>query len=163
MMTIEFRQHAGTLDPAEIRAWIDVVVSVVQHAHYASEANFKDSLRDWLSPNCYSIDVLKGIGCSAATTRFYKDRLEAVSFEPSHNMDLFQQDLDELDLFQEENMIAPLLAFAETKQVQRLDPAHVRKRINEKFRLGGYGQFTREYLDQVEGIDEELREKLAIR
>ena len=166
MMTIEFRQHAGSLDAAEIHAWMDVVVSIVTHAHYTPDADYKALSRtQWLQPDYGSIDLLKEICCSLDTKRFYRHKLSSVPTAP--NEGVFAADIAEIDLFPTDAMIAPLLEYVEWKRRQDYHPGNVADRIKEKFRMGGYGKFHDEYLNQLGGFNLYdpylgLRDKLSI-
>ena len=152
MMTIEFRQHAGTLDAPEIRAWMDVVVSMVKHAHFTTDADYRDlSRNEWLKPDYGSIDLLKTLGCSLDTKRFYRHRLGMTRWSPEPDVGIFAADLSEFDLFPVDRLIAPLLELVEWKGRRDRLPATVQQRIKEKFRLGGYGQWSYEYLASLGG------------
>ena len=152
MMTIEFRQHAGTLDGTEIHAWIDVVVSMVSHAHYTTDADYRDiSRNEWLKPDYGSLDLIRALGCSLDTKRFYRHRLGMTRWSPEPDVGVFAADLSEFDLFPVDKMIAPLLEYVEWKRRDDLLPAIVGNRIKEKFRMGGYGTFSREYLASLGG------------
>jgi hypothetical protein len=75
-MTLEFRQHASSLDSAEIYAWIDSVLSMVKHAHYTTDADFHNiSRNELLKRNSSSINLLLELGCSQDTLLFYSQRL----------------------------------------------------------------------------------------
>ena len=162
-MTMEFRQHDGTLDSAEVGAWLDVVVSLVQHAHYTPTADFDRSLQEWQAPNYYSTYFLDDIGCSQDTLSFYRNRLEACPASQEYDVDVFQEDMS--GFFTEKNMIAPLLELVASNRAERLDLSKIRERITNKFSLGGYGQFTADYLDHIhfDDANQTLREKLIAR
>lgn len=137
IMTIEFRQHTGSLDFAEIHAWMGFVVSLVKHAHYTSDADYKALSRtEWLQPDYGSIELLNALGCSPDTKRFYRHRLAGQS--QVRNEDVFAADIAEIDLFPIDAMIAPPLEYTEWKRRQDRHPGNVRDRIREKFRTGGY-------------------------
>lgn len=169
MMTIEFRQHAGTLSAAEIHAWLDVVVSMVKHAHFTTDADYRAlSRNEWLRPDYGSLDLVRGLGCSLDTKRFYRHKLGMTRWSPEPDVGVFAADLSEFDLFPVDKMIAPLLEYVEWKRRDDVLPAMVLKRIKEKFRIGGYGKFSHEYLASLGGeynlYDPHLRlmEKLEI-
>ena len=165
-MTFEFRQHAGTLDQDSVRAWVDVVVGIVQHAHDISAADFKELCTNvWQSPTYGTVDLLKTIKCSDRTIEHYGLRLGMPRASSNHGGDdVFRKDMANLELLPHENLIRPLVELLNHKQAQSLLPSNVYARIDEKLRLGGYGQFSREYLDELTSMDigPELREKLTI-
>jgi hypothetical protein len=168
MMTIEFRQHAGSLNSAEIHAWMDFVVSIVTHAHYTPDADYKALSRtEWLQPNYGSMDLLKELGCSLDTKRFYRNKLGATRQSQEPNEGMFAADIAEIDLFPADAMIAPLLEYVEWKRRQDYHPGNVADRIKEKFRMGDYGKFPDEYLNQLVNFNLYdpylgLRDKLSI-
>jgi hypothetical protein len=168
MMTIEFRQHAGSLDSAEIHAWMDVVVSMVTHAHYTPDADYKALSRtEWLKPDYGSVDLLMAVGCSLDTKRFYRHKLSATRRSQEPNEAVFAADIAETDLFPLDAMIAPLLEYVEWKRRQDHHPGNVADRIKEKFRMGGYGKFSDKYLNQLVDFNLYdpylgLRDKLSI-
>ena len=154
LMTLEFRQHAGSLDSAEIHAWVDFVVSMVDHAHYTSDAYFHEvSRNEWLKPNHGSIDLLQELGCSEDTLLFYSERLAMGQHLRPANESVSAADIADIDIFPVDALIAPLLEYVAWKRQQDYHPGAVLDRIKEKFRVGGYGKFSDEYLDELLGAD----------
>ena len=167
MMTLEFRQHAGSLDSAEIHAWVDTVASMVKHAHYTSDTDFHSiSRNEWLKPNYSSIELLRELGCSQATLLFYSERLALGQPSRQANERAFATDIADTDVYPVDAMIAPLLEYVAWKRQQDYHPRAVRDRIKEKFRLGGYGKSSYKYLNELVGFNTEdldlgLRDKLS--
>ncbi|KAK3698293.1 hypothetical protein LTR37_017001 [Vermiconidia calcicola] len=127
--TIEFRQHAGTLDRAEVRAWLDMVLCSDQH---------------WLSPTHRTSDLLETIGCSEGTVKHYKHKLGIRIPHCSYGRDVMQQDMVALSELPADDMLKPLQQLLASKRARDILPAQVQHRIVDKFRQGGYGQFSPE-------------------
>ena len=67
--TIEFRQHAGSLDAEEILHWVDFVGALVRYAYYADHEELlrfcMKHLRDWQNGGRYTVfGLMKTIGVS---------------------------------------------------------------------------------------------------
>lgn len=148
LMTLEFREHTGSLDFAEIRAWLDVVVSMVEHAHYTPDADFKTlSRKKWMQPEHSSIDLLQDLRCSEDTIRFYQQRLSLT--EPSPHEAAFAADIAESDLWPIDAKIAPLMEYVAWKRRRDHLRSSVVGRIAAKLHMGGYGLFSDAYLDKL--------------
>ncbi|KAK3704522.1 hypothetical protein LTR37_013805 [Vermiconidia calcicola] len=164
--TIEFRQHAGTLDRVEVRAWLDTVVSIVHHAHNVTETDFAQLCSDqhWLSPTHRTSDLLETIGCSEGTVKHYKHKLGIRIPHCSYGRDVMQQDMVALSELPADNMLKPLQQLLASKRARDILPAQVQCRIGEKFKHGGYGQFIPEYLERMDliGLDPQVRQKLTV-
>ncbi len=165
-VTIEFRQHAGTLQIAEILAWVDVVVSMVSYAHAADDADFKKTCGDgWQTPNCNVLELLKTIWCADETIQHYAHKLGKAGLEGSdYASEQFKEVTEGLDAHPSGDPLIPLLRHVAHESKQETLASVVRERIDEKLKVGGYGQFPSEYLDKldIDGLNEELKEKLTI-
>jgi hypothetical protein len=71
--TIEFREHAGTLDPTEVRNWVLFVTKVVRFAIYLTERNCRFSIED--DTACAIGDIFVALDFSYKTWRFYWERV----------------------------------------------------------------------------------------
>ena len=77
--TIEFRQHRGTLNPAEIEAWVHVVAAMVTYVEGCNVVYlFNFCTRNSLNPDWTALDFLDEIGVNRATMQFYADRFNNI-------------------------------------------------------------------------------------
>ncbi|KAI6832040.1 hypothetical protein KC367_g4790 [Hortaea werneckii] len=73
-MTIEFRQHDGTLDVQQVLSWVDFVVSAIRYSHdeqgheLMANTRFSDQEYD-------AIDLLTELGCNEQTIQHYTSKL----------------------------------------------------------------------------------------
>jgi len=165
--TIEFRQHAGTLEAIEAVSWMDVVTGIVRHAHETSDLAFAALVKDkWQSPQADTLALLATIGCSSRTLQHYERCLDPHRTNDSHAEDMFTQETTVLTTFPIDDPLVSVQAVGIQKRHSNHSPANVRSRIAEKFRKGGYGQFPAAYLAHVDvdcGPDgDAVRERLTI-
>jgi hypothetical protein len=78
-LTIEFRQHMGTLSPDTALSWIDVVANIVLRCSTITDERLRsvfrhgETLRD---PHFSTLDFCRWIGCKATTVEFYEQLLK---------------------------------------------------------------------------------------
>ena len=164
-MTFEFRQHAGTLDVSEVLHWTNVLASIVLHAHSTDDAGFDHLCADvWQSPHCHTLDFLQTIACSRNTVDFYRHKLGMRTAGSHYAMDLMQRGLNSLYRFPSDDSLRGMMILAIQKRLERILPTFVNRRINQKFTVGGYGQFSSDFLVEVDFSEagHALREKLTI-
>ncbi|KXT08482.1 hypothetical protein AC579_4425 [Pseudocercospora musae] len=70
-LTVEFRQHVGTLEPGEVLSWIDVLLHLLQFAHKHTEEQVRALCLDiWTSPNHDTPRLLKLLGLKESSSTF---------------------------------------------------------------------------------------------
>ena len=149
-MTIEFRQHLGTLEPLTALCFIDVVVKLVSWCNWVSDDEFKALVgvggdpthprrRRLRDPQFETEDFCKLIGCGEVTLGHY--------FHPHlSGCDVFHTYLQDLqdDAFEAAKR-GIRLAEDVLGQVRFLravtNEVAVKEQIKTKLLAGGYGQF----------------------
>jgi len=150
-MTMEFRQHDGSLQSVEVLSWIDFLLRLVRHAHNTPNDKYADlCIGEFRSPSYSTLDLLKTLGCSQKTVNHYQQKLGMHTQGPSYADSLALQWFNQVGALGRDCIITPLLN--ETIKHRRVANHHekIRARISKKFLQGGYGQFTDAFLDQVD-------------
>lgn len=156
--TIEFRQHAAVTDPNEALAWIDFLQTLVKYAHSQSADNIRSICENVASnPHFTLADLFELLSINEQTRDFYltrtKDSVQAT-------FDLARADAEALNFDDPFRAISLELI---NERAADHDPDNVANVIREKFEQGGYGQFTREFIDvYAPHLSEEDKERLTI-
>ncbi|KAF2774084.1 hypothetical protein EJ03DRAFT_323425 [Teratosphaeria nubilosa] len=153
-MTIEFRQHAGTLSVTEILAWINVITNIVGFSHTVSDRELVMLGADqWSSPFHTTDSFLNAIGCAPKTIKHYREKAGLRPGRPSYAQRRFDRVTGQpMMSFHAEEPTAALIRLLANQYLQSNAPDEVQCRIIKKFASGGYGQFPDWYLDQVKSI-----------
>ncbi|KJX98769.1 hypothetical protein TI39_contig392g00030 [Zymoseptoria brevis] len=146
LQTIEFRQHAGTLSADKIMAWVEVVVKMVEHADSHTEQQITDLCNgDWAASDHSIHRLLQRIGVSQATREHYASRTNGGDSKKG----TAEQQSDSPDPLTRRERVDAVLAHARRVEDQNSSQPSIMRRINEKFWSGCYGQFSREFIDQL--------------
>ena len=166
-ITVEFRQHAGTMDIDTVLSWLDVVTSLTHFSHHQSSTSTRKLIDEGLAlPNYDPVSFLKTIGCKPSTMQHYRSVL-GLDSGPSYSTTLMTKELDVVARFKGERKIpASLRALRMLMMGQTtaaFEPEAVKDRIAAKFKIGGYGQFSRAYLDGIStfSLSDEEKERLT--
>ncbi len=163
--TIEFRQHRATLQAEAVVSWLQYVVAMVGFC----ESNSMAALLALVNRNSrtrradFDFPMLcRTIGCGDDVVAHYKNQLAG---DYSHT--LRQQDKVDADQTARTRAepLAELALHSISRERDDINPKHVHKRLREKLLMGGYGQFSREYIDEVLGsahVSEQEREKITL-
>ncbi|EGP83330.1 uncharacterized protein MYCGRDRAFT_96634 [Zymoseptoria tritici IPO323] len=145
-MTIEFRQHAGTLQSQETLSWLRVLASLFQYAHDNREPDIpKLCLNNWADPSMDSIDFLMMVGVDAGTIKHYEHVL-GVSVSQTYADCIRREEQAAVSRDSWDQYLTPVaLELIETRTAG-ISPWNVTSVIREKFARGGYGQFPACYL-----------------
>lgn len=169
--TIEFRQHASTLQTAPVLAWIDFVVRFVDWCQSRSW----DSLKPYISKNgtlrtaeSSFLDLCHLLGCSPRTSDHYARVLSGLDGDYARHV----RELEHDQIRRYESPDEPLAHFALSSielERRNLCMRNVQRRIRQKLVFGGkhglfkdisrvhsnisiligYGQFSRDFLDAL--------------
>ncbi|RMY79703.1 hypothetical protein D0862_13064 [Hortaea werneckii] len=144
-MTIEFRQHDGTLDVQQVLSWVDFVISAIKYSHDTQhhEQMANSSFSD---PEYDAIDLLAELGCNEQTVQHYTFKIhgdDAGELYADSTKIAALHEISELSTTEEGRIIAPVLKHSIEQQ------AMVSRRIHEKLLVGGYGQFSDDDLDKL--------------
>ena len=165
--TIEFRQHAGTLQWPAVLSFINFLTSLVSSCHGMSGQD----LFSFLGPGgrCReasfdTLSLLRDLGCDAGTITRYNNQLQGNS---TRNTALFLEERHAQQALNRKDKIGLLATLVlENIRAERLhsDPDVVRITIGHKLLSGGYGQFSDEELRGIlpADVDPENRDKLRV-
>lgn len=163
--TIEFRQHAGSLRHSEVDSWVEFVVGMVDYCHHTPDDSFQERLQgEWLSPDHNVDKLLTTFKCPQRVNRHYVDRSRLSGTGPSSSSTAAIEEMREIDAFGMYDPLRSLMLCFADKRAKNTNPFRIQDRINDKFRVGGYGRFSEAYLDTMSwGPDDaELRKRLTI-
>jgi len=159
--TIEFRQHAAATTRAETLPWIDFTTSIVRYAH-ASSAD--DILRVCTAaandPTLSLMELLVLLPMKQEHMHYWLDRADG----STHFYDDATARAEVQVAFGD--VVGPLRTIALElidEEKAGYDLTAVRKGVRGKFDAGGYGQFSREFVDvYAQDLDDEVKVKLTI-
>jgi len=156
--TIEFRQHAAVTDPKEALAWIDFLQTLVKYAHSQNADTIRSICENVASDPGFGLaDLFELLSANEQTQNFYLSR-SGESVQASFDLERAEAEaLDSDDAFR-----AISLELINERAADH-DPDNVARIIREKFEEGGYGQFTREFIDgYAPDLSDENKEMLTI-
>lgn len=160
--TVEFRQHAGTLQSAEALAWVEVCGCLMEFASSTSEAAVK-ALCDgeWSGPLHTANDLLLTIGVSRKTRDHYR-KVVAVPLpsDGDYAAQVLRQELALANAWPSDSVLGPLVEYLIRERCNQLKSKTVATRIHAKLTNGCYGRFPSDVLDvfslAAEGDDGQL-------
>ncbi|GAB7359977.1 hypothetical protein MBLNU230_g7501t1 [Neophaeotheca triangularis] len=156
--TIEFRQHAGSLNFEEIKAWVCAVVSLVQFSEKSSLENVNNLvLSDWANLRMTFPDLLKKFGTDRRTRKFYYDKLTDERLYSERLEEALMDPFKDLDPQLYLHQILHIIVQNSTQPHSRMKDA-----IRQKLEQGGFGQFPLESLKAVTPpLDPEVTKKVS--
>jgi hypothetical protein len=159
--TIEFRQHAAVVTPAETLPWIDFVTALVKFADTSSaDAIHNFCIHAAVTPTLSLMELLVLLPMNPAHMNYYVDR----AVGSTHFYDDVTARAEVQAAFG--NVAGPLRTIALElidEEKAGYDIGSVRKGVRNKFDAGGYGQFSRMFIDAyAPDLDDEVKEKLTI-
>jgi hypothetical protein len=156
--TIEFRQHAAITEPKEALAWVDFLQTLVKYAHTQSAENIRSACESISSdPHFGLADLFELLGIRQETRSFYLSRSKEAVQATSNHAQAKAEALDSEDPFRKISL--ELI----NERAADHDPDNVANIIKEKFEEGGYGQFSRAFIDgYAPNLSEEAKERLTI-
>jgi len=165
-MTVEFRQHAPTLDPAVATSWVDFLVSLTQHSHNTSREQYGALMQNEFSSLAFTaIGLLETVGARQETIAHYMLKLGScwsvdhvvadASLAGPKTPDAYwhnkrSENALALNTIHENHPMKPLLFENCNENLRQLSRRHINERMLIKFLSGGYGQFTDR---QLAGLD----------
>lgn len=157
--TIEFRQHAGITDPQEALPWIDFVHTLVKYAHSQSVESVRSICALAASdPHLSLADMFDILGVAQQTRDSYLDRSQE-KFETA--MGNARAEVDK-----QLNFDSPLRAVALQlldERAKAQNPEAVAWIVQKKFKQGGYGQFSRRFINvYAPDLSVKAKERLTI-
>jgi hypothetical protein len=156
--TIEFRQHAAITDPKEALPWIDFLQTLVKYAHSQTAESVRSICENVASNPHFSLaDLFNLLNVGQQTQHFYLTRTPASVQAP---FALARAEADSLDSNDPFRAISLELI---NERAADHDPNEIASTIREKFEEGGYGQFSRAFIDgYAPELSEGEKERLTI-
>jgi hypothetical protein len=162
--TIEFRQHAGTMQAKAVLSWLDVVVHLVWYSIQTTDMSLIDLIYPDFSqaplrrPGATWRDLCNVIGCQPSTIGHFENQETGV-----YAQNLRHEECQQAKEASNDPLAAvALYNIAECRKM--LHPANVRQRVNEKLLYGGYGQFPKEVVDALVGhpVSDDVKAKITL-
>ena len=162
--TIEFRQHAAVTSAAETLPWIDFVTSLVAAAHESSaERVLRFCARAAENPDLTIEGLLDFLPMrEEGDFVYYLDRMIDAG-RRFFDHDAARAEVEAvLGDAGDERLRKVALELVEERKAE-YDPGVVGNAVRGKFEAGGYGQFSRKFIDvYAPGLSEEDKVKLTI-
>jgi len=156
--TIEFRQHAAVTNPKDALAWIDFLQTLVKYAHSQSAECIRSTCESVASDPGFDLAAMfRLLGVEQETQHFYLSRSKE-SIQAA-----FGLARAEAETLNSDDPFRAILLELINERAADHDPENVANTIKEKFAQGGYGQFTREFIDAyAPHLCDEVKESLTI-
>lgn len=130
--TVEFRQHVGTLDYADIVAWVALLATFVDFCHRAPDTHVIYLAQQATNVDFKAPDFMQAIGCDDDLIQHYAFDGEGATIgmlpQPGHDILTLQQD-----------HLTDLTAQNDTDVTENTDHLIVRQLVNEKLFDEYYG------------------------
>ncbi|KAK8201590.1 hypothetical protein M8818_005844 [Zalaria obscura] len=141
--TIEFRQHAGTLDLDEVSAWIDFTVKATQWCERVDEREYDRAIEAACQDASITfLDLCSMLGVGDATIAHYA-RLQ----QPGHAHDVYQRNVQRQGC----GPLTPLVEEVERKRRGVAEKTNVEEHVARKFARGAYGLYDKSYVEAMLG------------
>lgn len=156
--TIEFRQHAGVATPEEALPWVDFVLTLVQYAHKQNAESINSMCeKAAIEPNITLKDMFDLLGLGAETQEYYLSQAANLSNATTQTASTGTEQSGVGYTVQ--TIVARLAAECKTAH----SPGTVSQAVRKKFRLCGYGQFSRIFIEEyVKTWSEEDKKELDL-
>lgn len=156
--TIEFRQHAAITDPEEALPWINFLQTLVKYAHNQTAESVRSTCENVVSnPHVGLADLFELLGVRQETRTFYLTRT------PESVQATFDLARAEAEALNSDDPFRAISLELISERAADHDPNEIANTIRKKFEQGGYGQFTREFIDgYAPHLSYEDKERLTI-
>jgi hypothetical protein len=160
--TFEFRGHAAVTAATEALPFVEFVAHIVKYAHESPAALVREiCTRAADNPQLELRILLATIGMRGDTINYWLDRVDGR--DPFHDHVAARTEVENAFGGGDNGpMRRVALELVEERRVE-YDRGDIRKAIRRKFDVGGYGQFSREFIDvYAPDLEEEDKVKLTI-
>ena len=138
LRTMEFRQHAGTLDEQEIFMWVRLLSTFVTWCHDSAEPVVNNVISMFATNLSFGpLELLRKIGVDEDVRDFYRERMDA-----QYNVKLDERYRDSVAQAQQ-GPFGPLVEVVERNNKNAKMPEAVAERVREKLESGDYGLHPR--------------------
>lgn len=151
-MTIEFRQHAGTLSSTEAIAWISVLLSLTRFSQNQSLAQVKSACEEtWSNSSHSALDFLKAVNVPRDTYEHYETVLGLRPHQTESYADSFRsRQLQAASRFGSDDFYLDVATIFIDERTSALSIQRVKDRIKKKLVNGCYGQFDARYVEKLD-------------
>ncbi|KAK5175441.1 uncharacterized protein LTR77_000580 [Saxophila tyrrhenica] len=162
-LTVEFRQHAGTLQTDRVLAQVDFVTRMVNFCQISSwidVRNLIDSDGPLRQADATILLLCTTIGFSRTTLSYYTD-----CSNQSYTKAIRHQECKQAQKASKAgNLLADVAVNAIEQERTHLDPSNRRQAVAEKLQFGGYGLFPRDLAKQLLGpkADDAVVERITL-
>ena len=160
----EFRQHAAVTNAADTVPWIEFVVALVRYAHGSRAEVIREvCTRVATDPELTLEDLLILLTMGQNMMFHWLDRVD----NPQAGSDLFFDHVAaraEVEAaFGDDGPLRKVALELIDEWKEKYDHGAVAKAVRDKFDAGGYGQFSRDFIDDfAPDLSEEVKVKLTI-
>ena len=158
--TIEFRQHAAVSTAAETLPWVAFVTSLVRYAHASSAEQIRKNCARVADDGGISLrHLLALIAMPVETGDYWLDRVSGV--EPFFDHVAARAEVEAAFGGGVDSPLRKVALELIDERKAEYDRVAVGKAVRDKFDAGGYGQFSREFID-VYAADLSEEEKVML-
>jgi hypothetical protein len=159
--TIEFRQHAAVTTPAETLPWMDFATAFVRYAHTGSADEVRDACTHAINtPELSLMDLLVLLPMKQEHLHYYLDRADG---RASFYDDATARAEVQAAFGNTGCALRTIALEVIDEEKEGCDLAAVNKGVKAKFNGGGYGQFSRRFIDEyAPDLDDAVKVKLTI-
>ena len=160
--TVEFRQCRGTLSVDEVIHHISFVMHMVVYCHLIREKEFYSLIgsQGALLESQFSIfSLLERIKCSNATRKHYGNLLDDKKGVWPESL---EDDYKYLESIISHEPLAALACAVIKQEIKSVNPQLAEKRIRFKLTYGGYGRFSKEWLESAPLINLSYKDRASV-
>ncbi|KAK3707148.1 hypothetical protein LTR37_012317 [Vermiconidia calcicola] len=142
MGTIEFRQHAGTLEYSASWNFIEFLLALVKTCHYKTDAEIKTLVHSdsgLRQPEVSSADICEAIGCQPTVVEYYKEKTGMIAATRAREDAVVESSARAKQAAKDHDPLADLILDALISERDQNSPANVQGRIRKKLRYKAYG------------------------
>lgn len=152
LLTIEFRQHAGTLLPVDALSFVDFVAKLTLCCDNEGQTGLRSGIRlggklRALQPLANTaFELIRSIGCEQETLDFYRRQMSGSGGDVAEKLGADRKFIEK----HQSEIPGAIFALIELKRLREsIRPENVEGLIMKKLLAGGYGQFRVEDLQAV--------------
>ncbi|KAK4556313.1 hypothetical protein LTR86_006457 [Recurvomyces mirabilis] len=162
--TIEFRQHAATLDHEVVLAWLDLLLKLVQFSNVVSDAEFaalhKAKFQDI---NWDSQPLLAVLRCEEKTIKHYAHQHAHIPGGRTYAVERAEEAMKRVHAFGKDDLFRLLMTRMIADDTYNNDEKAKTERMRLKLTRGGYGQLSDDLIEKIFGsCTEPFVERLRI-
>jgi hypothetical protein len=156
--TVEFRQHTAVMTAGEALPWVDLVQAMVKYADKQSTKDIRSVCERAATDPSFDLPaLLELLDVERETRDYYLNRSNETIQHPIDAARVQVEGFVVADPFREISL--DLL----NERAEDHDLDNVSEVIRKKFEKGGYGQFSRDFIDRYASqLDDKIKDKLEI-